>query len=174
MKLSQLITRTAAAFRKGPIAISKVDGFSIDVKEKQGVMLTSTVNDEKLPASEDTYYEVTVNVDGSNPEYPAREKPYVRAFTIALERGTSGFAGGVSFTSKGNRWTKFELVEVHDKSEEPPMGKWMPPHHRVDLVAHYRDAQRKPQKMSMSAWVRKSDRESAAWQAAARSPVTYI
>ena len=174
MKLSKLMTRAAAAFAKGPTAVSKVKGFSIDVEEKQGVLLTSTVDETVHPASEDKYYEVTVNVDGSNPEYPASDKPYVRAFTIALQRNSMGFNGGVSYTSKGNRWTKFELVEVHDKSEVPPMGKWMPPHHRVDLVAHYKDAQSKSQKMSMSAWVRKSDRESAAWQAAARSPVTYI
>lgn len=173
MRLRKFLNRAAVALEKKPSAVSKVKGFSITVEKKEGVLLTSKKGDQKVPASEADYYEVTVNVDGSNPEYPASEKPYVRAFTTALQKNWVGMTGGVSYIPDGARWTGFELIEVYDKCEEPPMGKWMPAHHRVDLIAHYQDALSCPQRISYGAWVRKSDLESPAWKAAANSPITY-
>lgn len=162
---------------KRPVVLSKVDGFSITLEKKDGVLLTSTPKDDPdakpKDVSMDSYYELTVTVDGSNVEYPAEDKPSKYRYTILKGDGGFGFTGGVSYIPQGARWIKFELVEEFDGAKEPPMGKWMPPHHHVLLRAHYRDASGQVNSVGLGGWVRKSEREAPEWRAAAMSPVTY-
>lgn len=162
-----------------PTVINLMDGFEISIERKEGVLLTSKSKNEpeaeSRDASVDYYFEVSVRPDGSNPEYPAQDKPSKFRYTVlSEEQGSYGLMGGTKYIPAGARWTHFELVEEFDDAKVPPMGKWMPPHHHVSLRAHYQEADGTQNNMSGSSWVRKSERESDAWRAAAMSPVTYM
>lgn len=162
-----------------PKAVSKVPGFSVSLEKKDGVLLTfkpeDETNTEKKDASVDYYYEVSVDVDGSNPEYPAEDKPWKHTYTVALESDSGqGLTGGTSYISQGARWTGFELVEEFDDAKNLPMGKRMPPHHTVMLRSHFRDANGHDTSMAIGSWIRKSERETPQWEAAVRSPVIWM
>lgn len=161
-----------------PQVINLAEGFEVSIERKEGVLLTSTPKDEPdaepKDASVDYYFEVSVRPDGSNPEYPAQDEPSKYRYTVLSEqKGAYGLMGGTKYIPAGARWTHFELVEEFDEAKQPPIGKWMPPHHHVSLRAHYQEADGKQNSMSGSSWVRKSERESTEWQMAAMSPVTY-
>jgi len=179
MWLVDRFRKIKAAVRE-PAAVSKVDGFSIALEKKQGVLLTSKPKDkpdaESKPASVDSYYQVSVTVSGENPEYPATDKPWTHRYTTGLKGDDGyGFVGGVSYIPYDAQWTGFELVEEFDEARRPPdFGKWMPPHHTVMLRAHFIDVSGRPNSMAVGGWVRKSEKESEAWKMAASSPVTYF
>ncbi len=170
MKLFQKFMEYAFP-RQEPKAVCKVAGFDISIEKKEGILLTT--QGEGKDASEGFYYEVSVTKDGSNPEYPASEKPWKQRYTVGLSKGV-GIVGSAAFIPQGCRWTRFELIEEFDDAKTPPMGKWMPPHHSVVVCGHYVDAKGNKSDMKIGGWVRKSERESPQWKAAARSSVTWM
>ncbi|MCB9991055.1 MAG: hypothetical protein H6867_06710 [Rhodospirillales bacterium] len=167
---------------KGPKAVTKVKGFTIDVEKKQGVLLTSTPKDrpdaQPQAASADYYYEVSITPNGKNREYPAQDKPWKARFTIgADDKSGYGFASGAALIPRGAEWTRFELVEDFDDGKPTASGSYriMPPHHYIMLRAHFRDARGRDTKMALGGqWVRKSETETEAWQAALKKPVRHF
>ncbi len=164
--------------RTEPIAESKILGFNVSMKKKEGILLNvANQNDPdapKMPAVEDTYYEIQVDATGENPEYPQKTSSFV--FTVAASNDMgSGYANGVSFIPAKARFTTFLLAEEFDDGKKTPsMGKRMPPHHMVMLTAHFRNSDDKENYVGIGMAVRKSERESDAWYLAMRCPVTYM
>lgn len=158
-----------------------VPGFEGSVSLEQGVLLTSTPRDnpdaEKQDASVGDYYEISIRPTGENPEYPEQEKPSVYRVTRLLpDHDSTGFAGSTMFMPNQAKILGFRLVEEFDDGEPKGifMGKLMPPHHSVMLQVHFRDADGRKTHMAVGGWVRRSERESPAWRAAASCPVTYF
>ena len=179
MGLLRIFRDWASQFYADPKAFCDVEGFSVEIEKKDGVLLTSKPKDDETAVARDasigSYYEVSVKSDGTNPEYPASEKPWVQRFTVGAGGNKGfGFVGGASYIPEGARWTRFILAEEYDDAKTPPMGKWMPAHHTVLLRGFYKDDDGRENSMAIGGWVRKSETESPEWKAAARSPVTYI
>lgn len=161
-----MLARLKALFTGMPSAVSKVNGFTVTVEKKQGVLLTSKPKDapegtEGTPASVDEYYEVTVNITGKNPEYPASEKPWTARFTTLLPRmgGSFGFNGGACYVPDGAKFTRFEVREEFNDGRHT-IGHRLPPHHSVMVYGYYRTAEGRESRMGVGGgWIRKSERE---------------
>lgn len=138
-----------------PEVVISISGFNVKAEKNDGVLLTAKGN-EKVPASEDTYYEVEVIPTGENEEYPECDKSYKALFTTALNEG-SGFIGGVSFAPEGYKPFKFELSEDFFDAKKPYMGHATASHHSLTLTAHFKNVDGETTKQSMGFAIRKSD-----------------
>ena len=163
-----------------PRAVSSLDGFSITLEKRPGVLLTSTPQGnpdaEPRPESQDYYYEVTVKHTGNSPEYPANAE-LRHQYTVALGSSSyGGTIGPVSYLRPGGRWLRFEVLEAYYDGKMRPgmMGKQMPAHHYVALRGCYRDEKGRESHQEIGIFVPKSTLESDAWRMAASSPITCM
>lgn len=176
--LSRLFGLKALANQKLPEVQLSVKGFEASLILKEGVLLTGSKKDkpgEKVNLSEPTYYEISIRPTGENPEYPAREKPFIVPCTVTTpDYPCSGMNGNTMFIPAGGKYTKFELLEEFDDMRGPRMGPMrgteFPPHHRVTLKADYKDENGRRGQWSAGFVARKSEMESRAWKDAASSP----
>jgi len=167
------ITEGCGALVRGePCKKSRIDGLSISLEKKDGALLTRLDNPE-IPAVENTYYEIRIDSNGENPEYPQQTSRFY--FTVAANDNMgSGYVNGVNFIPAKAQFTGFSLAEEFNNGSPPSMGKRMPPHHMATLRADFQTADGHKSYVALGFAVRKSERESPAWEAARRCPVTYI
>lgn len=172
MDIFKAFRRAASALNPFSVsAKSKVKGFDVTLEKVEGHLLTEKGTDK--PASENHYYVVSVASDGSNPEYPATEKLSKYHFTVGLADSGMGYTNGVCFVPAGSKWTRFEVVEKFDDCKNT-MGHRLAPHHAVGVLAYYKDAQGRESNMQIGGWIRKSDKESAAFKSALQNRTFYI
>lgn len=143
-----------------PTIRHKVKGFKLTAEKKEGVLLKT--KDDK-PTTEDSYYELSVEVTGKNKHYPtAKDKCVVGYVTTAKTQADGhGIYDNIHFLSKGARIVGFEIAERYvDPHKENWMGHRPPPHHCVYVHIVYRQgASLKKSRQSFSCWMREDEIE---------------
>ncbi len=155
-----------------PKVVSKIDSFSIVVEKKTGSLLTITKKnpdgyDEKVDYLQPEYYVVKINTDGSNPEYPKREKHSQSVFAISSDSG-AGYSHGISYIAQGGKFTHFEVKEEYEDGRGHYIGAQPSPHHSINIVAHYIDKKGNKSSLTTGHWIRES--EKPAYEQSMRSP----
>ncbi len=91
---------------------SKVRGVHISLEKKEGVLgyFTDDNSDCKKPATIDSYYEITIHCDGTNPDYPQSSKPVTWRFTKCLKGGQMMIDNNLCIASDTN-FSRFILRE---------------------------------------------------------------
>lgn len=154
-----------------PIVINNIRGFDFNVRKMDGVLLTTTVDGEKKPASEGSYYLTEATPTGENPEYPARDKPYTSQVTAALQK-SAGYVNGVNFVPAGFKPVKFVLSEEFFDTRQAYMGRATADHHTVSMRAHFENAKGEKTSFSVGYEIRKSDQPAV--EAMRGCPVHYF
>lgn len=160
-----------------PTAASFVPGFTVTLEKKPGVLFTTQQEGSPLrkPATMEHFYEITVTNDGTNPEYPDT-RPWKAMFTTALNEDFGRWViDHKACGPAGSNWLSFELREEYaDDRKNGVMGRAMPPHHRLVVMGIHEPSGLFSKELSVTGPVRKSDRESPAWQLALKSPIHYM
>lgn len=172
MDLFKAFHQVARALNPFGVSVtSTVKGFHATLEKMDGALLTE--RGARKPASENHYYVVSVISDGANPDYPAMDKPEKYHFTVGLQGTGTGFTNGVCFAPAGSKFTGFRLTEELDDGRNT-IGHRLASHHAVGINAIYKTEDGRTNFMRIGGWVRKSDRESPAYQSSLQNRVEYF
>lgn len=144
-----------------PHAVSKVYGFTVSLTKRSGALLKNPLAAGGM--TDNSYYEVTLQSNGRNPEYPHGESRVFR-FTHAVKDGYAldepcRKGGDVAYLAHDRQFIAFELVEEKAPPVTQVSGKETPGYHALKLKMIYlgKDGLEKQATFDVKDWVRQSD-----------------
>ncbi len=160
-----------------PVELSvNVSGIQVSFNKRNGVLLRDAKFDKD--ASEGSYYEISIQTDGSNPDYPHRDRPFLYKFTQLTEENMFGAWGSIIGIQKGQTLSKIivgeEVVDdVADRQKPGYMGPIKMPrpiHHQLSLSVETIDSSGKVHKGPMIGLITRLSDQTEQYLSAVRSP----